>query len=124
MLLQNGIMVDDYADFQEKAKQFDADITASRYPRSLFGVSSTSFYFMTVDGRSPSSIGLFLHECAMMAQVLGATDALNLDGGGSSMLVVNGCLINGPRTFVNQPEPAERPIPTALLARRRVFAGS
>jgi exopolysaccharide biosynthesis protein len=42
---------------------------------------------VTVDGRSAKSVGLRTKEVAEMMRKLGADDALNLDGGGSSTLV-------------------------------------
>lgn len=118
LLVQNGHVIRDYTDFKEKAAQFDSDITANRHPRSVFGLSPDHYWLLAVDGRSSASVGLYLEECAELIQQLGAIDAMNLDGGGSSMLVVGDKLLNNPRTWPNQPEPAERPIPTAILFHR------
>lgn len=115
LLLRHGRINKDYSDYQEKAGQFDADITVDRYPRSVLGICDKTYYFMTVDGRSHKSSGLFLQECAELIGKLGARDAINLDGGGSSALVVNGELLNNPRTWMYQPVSAERSVPTAIL---------
>ena len=49
-----------------------------------------------VDGRGADSVGATLGELARELRARGAVEALNLDGGGSTSLVVNGALINRP----------------------------
>ena len=49
-----------------------------------------------VDGRQSHSVGLTLTDWARLLVKFGAQDALNLDGGGSSDLVVNGEVQNSP----------------------------
>ena len=52
---------------------------------------------MTVDGRQPRySVGVTLLEAARLMRALGASEALNLDGGGSTTMVVAGQLVNRP----------------------------
>ena len=51
---------------------------------------------LVVDGRQPASRGVDLMELATIMQDLGCVEAVNLDGGGSSSLVVNGVLVNRP----------------------------
>jgi exopolysaccharide biosynthesis protein len=52
--------------------------------------------FLVVDGRSEHSRGVTLDELADMLLELGAQDAMNVDGGGSSAMVVNGVLVTHP----------------------------
>jgi hypothetical protein len=67
------------------------------HPRTAIGYTSKGALLMlVVDGRQPSSRGVSLSELAKMMYDLGAVEALNLDGGGSSTLVVNNELINRP----------------------------
>ena len=54
-------------------------------------------------------------ELARLLVSLGATDAINLDGGGSATLVHRGHLLNRPYSSVDQPGPESRPVATALL---------
>ena len=64
-----------------------------RHPRSAVGVSRTGRYLilMTVDGRQPGySEGVSTAETAEWMRKLGAHHALNLDGGGSAALVIEG----------------------------------
>lgn len=60
-----------------------------RAPRSAAGHSSDGrrVLLVTVDGRQDDSIGATLAELSAMLDELGADDAVNLDGGGSSTLV-------------------------------------
>jgi hypothetical protein len=85
-------------------------------PRTSAGVSADGkrLYLLTVDGRSEASQGLTLLELADLMRRLGADDAVNLDGGGSSTLVARDA---GDRrvTVENVPsDGAERPVPNAV----------
>jgi exopolysaccharide biosynthesis protein len=52
---------------------------------------------VVVDGRQPNhSVGMSLPELTDLARSLGLVDALNLDGGGSSTMVVKGEVVNRP----------------------------
>ncbi|MFD8418179.1 phosphodiester glycosidase family protein [Streptomyces sp. NPDC059466] len=67
-----------------------------RQPRTLAGVDRRGrLLLVTVDGRQPGvSEGFTLAEAARFMRSLGAVQALNLDGGGSSAMAVNGTLVN------------------------------
>lgn len=62
---------------------------AGRHPRSAAGVSAdqSTLYLVTVDGRQAASYGLNQGEMGQLMRELGAHQALNLDGGGSSTLL-------------------------------------
>lgn len=67
------------------------------HPRTAAGVTADGkLLLMLVDGRRRESRGVMLEELAAMMVGVGAEEALNLDGGGSSSLVVNGKLLNNP----------------------------
>ncbi len=67
------------------------------HPRTAAGVTEDgALILLVVDGRQPESRGVSLQELAAIMRGTGAVDALNLDGGGSSALVVNGLLLNRP----------------------------
>ena len=67
------------------------------HPRSAMGWSKTHVYFVTVDGRQPGlSMGMKLAELAQYMVKLGCTDAINLDGGKSAQLWINGQIVNSP----------------------------
>lgn len=64
----------------------------ARHPRTAFGLSAdrTTAWMVVVDGRQPlSSAGATLPEMAEIFRRLGAADALNLDGGGSTAMVIS-----------------------------------
>jgi len=67
------------------------------HPRSAAGrTAEGALIIMVVDGRQDVSRGVYLEELAAMMRDVGAVDAMNLDGGGSSTLVVDGSLLNRP----------------------------
>ncbi len=73
--------------------------TNTRHPRTAIGFNADTsrFYFVTVDGRQPGySEGMTLPELASFMRELGCVQALNLDGGGSTTMVVRGQVINRP----------------------------
>ncbi|MEU2674568.1 phosphodiester glycosidase family protein [Streptomyces sp. NPDC007164] len=82
-----------------------------RNPRTLAGVDNVGrTVFVTVDGRSTDALGLSIPESAAVAKALGLRDAVNLDGGGSTTMVVDGEVINNPSDAAG-----ERPVGDALL---------
>lgn len=52
---------------------------------------------VAVDGREGSSVGLTLGELAGFMKSLGCTNAINLDGGGSTVMYVDGQIVNRPQ---------------------------
>jgi len=86
--------------------------SAERHPRSAIGISrdSTTLMFVVVDGRRPWSVGMSLVELAQQLLALGAYQAMNLDGGGSSTLWVQGTIVNYPSDATG-----ERPVGNALM---------
>ena len=83
IIMQNGNLVDEWDE---------------RHPRTCIGVNadSTKVYLVVIDGRSTSSTGVTLGEAVGVFRGLGAAHAINLDGGGSSCMVVNGEVVNTP----------------------------
>jgi hypothetical protein len=69
-----------------------------RQPRTMAGITAGGKLILAiVDGRQPGvSEGLTLAEEADFMRGLGAVDAMNLDGGGSTAMAVNGALVNRP----------------------------
>jgi hypothetical protein len=83
----------------------------NRNPRTGVGIGSAGkILLVTVDGRQPGrSVGMTPLEFARLFQSLGATSALNLDGGGSTTMWVEGRIVNRPSGT------AERPVGSSLL---------
>lgn len=66
-----------------------------RHPRTFVGrTDAGQIGIVTIDGRQPTSVGAGLRETAQVALALGLNNAINLDGGGSTTMVVNGVLAN------------------------------
>ena len=84
-----------------------------RNPRTFAGIDAQGrTVLVTVDGRSTGDLGLSIPEAADVAQSLGLVDAINLDGGGSTTMVVDGQVISHPSDATG-----ERPVGDALLVR-------
>lgn len=85
---------------------------AARHPRTAVGwdADADEMWIVVVDGRQPPySAGMSLPELAELFEALGAEEALNLDGGGSTVLVVHGSPVNRPSDATG-----ERPVVNAL----------
>jgi hypothetical protein len=120
LLLRGGaIASNDDEGFSAGADQFDSDITAGRHPRAALGFDGSKLIAVACDGRSDDEAGLTISELAQCLAELGATDALNLDGGGSTSLVCDGRLANVPRESHGIEVLGGREIATALVFSRR-----
>ena len=72
-------------------------LNLSHEPRTALGYNTDTLFLIVADGRQPKySTGLTLYELAGILIDLGATEAINLDGGSSSTFVVNDAVINKP----------------------------
>lgn len=93
---------------------FRSDVTSGLGPRTAMGLDKYGRYIIVVaDGRQGFySTGLTLTELAYTMQKLGAVDALNFDGGGSSVMALRGKIINRPS------DGSERRVSNALLVTR------
>jgi hypothetical protein len=83
-----------------------------KHPRTAVGFSrdSSTLYLLAVDGRSQRSVGVTLDELASLMRRLGAWNAMNFDGGGSTTMVINGAVVNVPSDSAG-----ERAVGNALL---------
>lgn len=85
-------------------------------PRTAVGIKEDGSVLLVVaDGRTSSSAGLSLADLAAYMKLLGAVDALNLDGGGSSTMVVKS---RNTRRFETQNNPSggsERAVGNTIL---------
>ncbi len=90
------------------------EMMQERHPRTLIGWNRKDFYFVVVDGRkSDLSIGMNYAELSDLMQRLCCTEALNLDGGGSSTLWLGGQVMNVPS------DGHERGLANALILLRK-----
>ena len=92
-----------------------AGLCATPHPRTALGLSvdGRTLILLLAEGRRDGVPGLTLTETARRLQALGAHDGLNLDGGGSSSLLIQG------QSVMQRPanEPALRRVANALLIR-------
>ncbi len=72
--------------------------TTERHPRTVIGTASDGrIWLITVDGRNKAlSLGMSFAELQALVTRVGLVNALNLDGGGSTTMVVNGAVVNHP----------------------------
>jgi exopolysaccharide biosynthesis protein len=90
--------VPDSKQVQQSRKNFYHSWVMQRHPRTAVGLSIDGALFVVVIyGREPlRSMGASVPEMANIMRSLGAVNALNLDGGGSSVMVVNGLMTGNP----------------------------
>lgn len=92
---------------------FDYGWVLQRNPRTIAGVDTKGrTVLVTVDGRQPDELGVSLPEAAAVAESLGMRDAINLDGGGSTAMAVEGQLVSNPSDAAG-----ERPVGDAITVR-------
>ncbi|GAB3449014.1 phosphodiester glycosidase family protein [Phycicoccus ginsengisoli] len=84
-----------------------------RNPRTFAGVDAAGrTLLVTVDGRQLGELGLSIPETAAVARSLGMVDAMNLDGGGSTAMVVRDQLVSHPSDATG-----ERAVGDAIVVR-------
>jgi hypothetical protein len=100
------------ANIASQSEGTSARFSSDRHPRSGIGFSkdSTVLYFVAVDGRQESSVGMSLPEFADRMIALGIYQGLNLDGGGSTALIIDGEVVNTPSDASG-----ERPVGNCIL---------
>jgi hypothetical protein len=90
--------------------------TEARHPRTMIGLDrQKAVWLAAVDGRLPDySIGMTFADLQRLADRLDLSDALNLDGGGSTTMVVRGQIVNRPSDPTGP-----RPVGDALIVTAR-----
>lgn len=93
-LIKNGVAYPALGDYDQSGASFND----ARHPRTFVGTNgdSSKVYLCTVDGRQATSIGMNFTEMANFLLAIGVTNAFNLDGGGSTTMVVRGEVVNSP----------------------------
>jgi hypothetical protein len=98
---------------QVSSPSFDYGWFLQRNPRTFAGIDARGrTVLVTVDGRQLEELGLSIPETAAVARSLGMIEAINLDGGGSTAMVIGGSLISRP----SDPS-GERPVGDAIVIR-------
>jgi hypothetical protein len=86
-----------------------------RNPRTMAGITRDGHLLLVAaDGHAPGyAVGLTFKEEARVMRALGARDAVNLDGGGSTTMAIRGRLLNRPSDATG-----ERPVGDAITLER------
>ena len=104
LLVEKGVV-----NVRSREESMASDIAYGRAPRTGVGVKADgTVLLMVVDGRSQYSAGMSLKEFATYLKRFGAVSAVNLDGGGSSEMVLDGKIMNRPS------DGSERPVSIGL----------
>jgi exopolysaccharide biosynthesis protein len=99
-------------DITDKQEKMIANFATDLHPRTaLAQLDSGKILLLTVDGRQPgASVGMSLQTLAELLLQFGAVEAINLDGGGSTTMVVHNKIVNKPSD-----QTGERPVSDAIL---------
>jgi len=108
-----ALVIDGNVDVHTDSEIFFDTPIPNIHPRTAAGINADGdLLLMIVDGRQASSRGVNLIELAGMMLDVGAVRAINLDGGGSTAMVVGDSLLNRPVGTGK-----ERPVATAIVVR-------
>lgn len=112
-LIRNGRV-----DITWEEEKTNRTFVETRHPRTAVAkLRDGRFLMITVDGRSESSGGIGLDDLAAYLLELGATDAMNLDGGGSTTMYLDGRVVSVPSD-----KEGERKVSDAILVFPRAKA--
>lgn len=119
LLIQNGQKIQDFS-----AEQTISSFLFERHARTAIGIlPSGHWVFVTVDGKQPElSLGMTMEELADFMESLGCTDALNLDGGGSTTFVYKDQVMNQPTGDGDDDDEGKRilrPVSDAILIMKK-----
>lgn len=91
-LIRNGRV-----EITNEAEKILPAFVSDLHPRTAVAkLKSGEILFVTVDGRQPASIGMSLTMLADLLMEFGAVEAINLDGGGSTTMVIRNKVVNKP----------------------------
>lgn len=87
------------------------------HPRSAIGQRQDGIVlFLVIDGRRVDSMGASMKDVSDIMLKYGAYNAANLDGGNSSVLVINNKIVNRPIDWYQQEQ--TRPIATGFIVKK------
>ncbi|NML21514.1 phosphodiester glycosidase family protein [Pseudoflavitalea sp. G-6-1-2] len=100
--------------FKEEQKFVNGE--NDRHPRTAMGYTANDkLIILVIQGRTPGvADGTTLKETARILTDLGCVEALNLDGGGSSCM-----LVNGKETIKPSDKEGQRPVPAVFIIEKR-----
>ena len=103
-------------------QRVDKSFVADRHNRTAVGCRNDgTTLLVTVDGRTRESLGMSLMDFQLLLRYLGCSDALNLDGGGSTTMYVRGIphggLVNHPSDNGRYDFKGERGVSNCIIVR-------
>ena len=104
--------------FEDEIQEFKEEpFNDNRHPRTAVGITGDErLLLVTVDGRSNQAHGMSIPELAELMESLGAESALNLDGGGSTTMWIDGKgVVNYPSDNGKFDHAGERGVANVLL---------
>jgi hypothetical protein len=111
VLLQNG----EIKITNNEERKFAGNAINDRHPRTAIGYTKENqLIILVAEGRTESAAGITLVQEAQILRGLGCAEALNLDGGGSSCMIINGKATNSPSDKGEQ-----RSVPSVFLIGRK-----
>ena len=110
VLLQNGeIMITN-----NEERRFAGNAINDKHPRTAMGYTKDNkLIILVIEGRNSNAHGATLIQEAQIFKDLGCIEALNLDGGGSSCLLING------KETIKISDKTQRPVPAVFLIERK-----
>jgi len=111
VLLQNG----EIKITNEEERKFYGKAINDKHPRTAMGYTKENkLIVLVVEGRDPGiAEGASLNQLAQIFKELGCWEALNLDGGGSSCMLVNG------KETINPSDKKQRPVPAVFMIKEK-----
>lgn len=112
VLVSRGTIIEDYS-----SEQTLESFLVKKHPRTAVGIRDTGeWVFVVVDGDFYGFLsGMTMKELAKLMLELGCVEALNLDGGSSSTMVIEGIVINEPRGKIQEFEKQVEAVSDAIL---------
>jgi hypothetical protein len=99
----------------EEERMFIGKAINDKHPRTAMGYTKYGkLIILVIQGRSESSGGASLPQEAQILRELGCVEALNLDGGGSSCM-----LVNGKETIKPSDKEGQRPVPAVFIIKQK-----
>jgi len=96
-----GIILRDSKNVSKESIEFERiteSFLTTKHPRTVVATNSsgTKLWLIAIDGRQSVSIGMNFDDMADYLLTLGASEAINLDGGGSTTLAIGSEVVNSP----------------------------
>ena len=100
--------------------RFNGKAIDDKHPRTAMGYTNDGkLILLVIEGRFPGKAeGATLTQEAQMLKDIGCKEALNLDGGGSSTM-----LINGKPTITPSDKEGQRPVPAVFIIQKKNHVG-